>query len=283
MERAAYLTGLDGLLELPASAPQADRLYFGQEFCERKLPSRDQLARALAWAREHDLRFTLMTPPLTDDGIDAVERLLTLLEADGEAHEVVVSDFGLLHVTARRHPGVAPVLGRLLARQRRDPRLVRLMKGDGSLVPASGRLWQHVPLPPDAVAIYDGCLLEGEGLAHFLHGLGVRRVELDNVAHGLALTLPETLKASLHVPWGCVATTRRCHPYPGMHPAPFACLLSSCEMGCETTYELRTAGLDEPLYKRGGTVFFRNPKLPPAGRLAAARVDRIVTAASPPL
>ena len=38
------------------------RLYFGMEFCERLMPSPSQLKKALTFAEENDLDFTLVTP-----------------------------------------------------------------------------------------------------------------------------------------------------------------------------------------------------------------------------
>ncbi|NLG64920.1 MAG: hypothetical protein GX537_04880 [Actinobacteria bacterium] len=281
MERALYVTDAEALESLSSDA-LPDRLYFGHEFCQRRLPSARQLQTVYAWCEQHRLPLTFVTPPLTDAGLRQVEPLLDELESHRAEHEVVVGDFGLLALLARERPALVPVLGRLLARQHRDPRLARL-RGDGSLVMAGGRLWQHLPLPPDAAATYRSCPLDAPALQTLLAELGVRRVELDNVVQGLDVSLPPTLVASLHVPWVCVTTSRRCQADPATAPRPFDCLISSCRRGCGATYELTSPTLNTPLFKRGNTVFFRNDQLPAKADLAAARIDRLVTATLPPV
>lgn len=282
MERALYLTSMDDVGRALDAGPP-DRLYFGNEFCERKLPTGGELRAALAWCQERRLPLTLVTPPLTDAGLERVAALLDVLEEQPDAHEVVVSDFGLLWLLAHERPTLHPILGRLLARQHRDPRLARVLRGDGSLVMAGGRLWQHLPLPAEAAAVYRSCPLDVPRLRALLAELRVARVELDNVVQSFDVALPPTMAASLHLPWGCLTTSRRCQASPDEEPAAFACLVSTCRRACHTTYELSAPDLDEPLYKRGNTVFFRNEVLPPAADLTSAHVDRLVIAPKPPV
>ena len=55
------------------------RLYFGMEFCERLLPSPSQLKKALDFTQKNHLNFTLVTPYVTESGLNKVEKLITLL------------------------------------------------------------------------------------------------------------------------------------------------------------------------------------------------------------
>ncbi|MDP7294889.1 MAG: hypothetical protein QGG24_06170, partial [Vicinamibacterales bacterium] len=59
---------------------QVTRVYLGNEFCERLIPSVQLLERAHTAAAERGLALTLLTPYVTDDGIDRLRPLLSRLE-----------------------------------------------------------------------------------------------------------------------------------------------------------------------------------------------------------
>jgi len=102
------------------------RLYFGQEFCERLLPTRSQLDEMQERARELGLAFTLVTPYVTEEGLEQVEALVGHLSGCDSRAEVVVNDWGVLYWLRETHPDLVPVLGRLLTKQKRGPRILNL-------------------------------------------------------------------------------------------------------------------------------------------------------------
>ena len=100
------------------------RCAFGNEFCEHLLPSPDPLAAALAAARSRGMAFTLLTPYVSDRGIDELRRLLGAFDEDGG--EVVFNDWGTLNLLRREFPHLVPVQGRLLNKSLRDPRVTTI-------------------------------------------------------------------------------------------------------------------------------------------------------------
>ncbi|WP_207062999.1 hypothetical protein [Motiliproteus sp. SC1-56] len=96
------------------------RVYLGNEFCERLLPTPAALRSAYAALRALDAGITLVTPLLTDSGLKRLRPLLSILE---EGCEVVVNDWGGLRLLRTAYPGLRPVLGRQLYKMIKDPRM----------------------------------------------------------------------------------------------------------------------------------------------------------------
>ncbi len=275
IHHAAYITDV---AQARDPLPDVRRLYFGHEFCEKLLPVADDLAHVADFCRANDLGLTLVTPPVTSAGLARVEKLLARLEVHDAADEVVVNDYGVLHLLRRRHPRLEPVLGRLMSKQQRDPRLMRLFAGQAVPRPVGGRLVLDVPLPDEAAAMYRATSLSAVRAQRVLLALGVRRVELDNPLHGFDYEGGvHGAAASLYVPFGVVATSRRCTADPRRAARPFTDRLTACEHECRrTVFELTAEHIAAPLYRRGNTLFFRNEAIPDDDELTCRHVDRVV-------
>ena len=92
---------------------RVSRVHFGNEFCERLLPSRSVLDSVVKLVSGAGLGFSLVTPTLTDDGLGAVEELLDAVPDGGE---VVVNDWGLMRRRRHRFPRLRASAGRLLCK-----------------------------------------------------------------------------------------------------------------------------------------------------------------------
>lgn len=153
------------------------RLYIGNGFCRRLFPERQTLAQLLSKAASENLAVTLVTAP--DPRIP--EEILAAYSG-----EMLVSDWGLLH-RLQKHPQIEPVLGTLLNKRRKDPRMC--CKPD---------------LNPDLLR--QSSVNSPEYLA-FLQSLGVCRVEFERC--GYAYDLP-ACKCSLHLPFYQTNTSVYC-------------------------------------------------------------------------
>ena len=184
-----------GELTLPpwaADLPAPTRLYFGVEFCQHLLPTRDDVQAAVAFANERGWAFTLLTPYMVDAFVEGTAALLDVVESALDP-EVVVNDWGVLRILEGR--AVRSVLGRGLHRQQRDPRLpdVGPEHLGGDEVPDT---WKQGSLG-------------SRYFRRFLDAVGVGRVELDAPLHG-SEDLPDGVPVSLHLPFGMVASGRIC-------------------------------------------------------------------------
>ncbi|MFH0942525.1 MAG: hypothetical protein V1823_05860 [Chloroflexota bacterium] len=244
MEQSLFIANLENLKYFD---PGYSRIYFGVEFCERLLPDVADLKRVLDFAGEKGLDFTLVTPYVTERGLEKLSGLLEVLVTARPDSEVVFNDYGVLRLLGRRYPGLEPVLGRLLNRTKRGPRLMTVID----------------KLPETTVAYFRDANLNVPALNEFYRRRGVNRVELDNLLQGIGFTL-ERWQGSLYLPYAYVTTTRFClanacdDPGREMHIGVFP-----CKRECQKyTFYLRNAVMPVVLERKGNTIFFRNDRVP---------------------
>jgi len=263
MEKAVYFTRIDELL---GSQESCDRLYFGHEFCQRRLPSREDLCSAVAHARERALDFTFVTPFVTNAGLVLLRELIDELtgRAPDAGLEIVVNDWGVLHFLRREHPGVTIGLGRLLTKQKRGPRLLRIADR----------------IPAAAVDHFRRSNVDVPHTALFLKKMCVARVELDNLLQGIRRD--NGLTASLYHPYGYITTTRLCLMMQGERAGKNLRSLGTCHREC-LKYTVNLTHQDQPvdILLKGNTQFFRNDALP--RNLQALNVSRLVHTPSLPV
>ena len=256
MEKALYALSLK---DIKSAAGKYSRVYFGAEFCQWRMPSPAVSLKAFDAAREAGVGFTLMTPWVTDAGLRKVAAVLKMLAASGdEKFEVVVNDLGVLTLLKEEYPGLTPVLGRLLVKQKRCPRVPGIMEG----LPDAGR------------EVYLSAGTEDKSTMRLLRGYGVKRVELDNPLQGLEADLKGVrMKGSIYTPYAYVTTTRNC-------PASFdgtgwqaydGCKLKGC---MQNVLVLANPAHEGRLLMRGNTQFVENYDLP--ANLKGMGIDRIV-------
>lgn len=255
-EKAYYISSLRGLGKIPAGY---SRVYFGAEFCQWRLPGPQTAVNAYNKAREAGLGFTLMTPWVTDVGIKKLRALFKALVSNGAGGvEVVVNDLGVLMLLRKEFRGLVPVLGRLLVKQKRCPRVPGIMDE----LPEAGR------------EVYLRSNIDDPVTAAFYRKMGIKRVELDNPLQGIEADLKGVrLKGSVYAPYAYVTTTRHC---PASYDDRLWQSLSGCKLkGCaRNILKLSSPEHEAPLIMRGNTQFVRNDTLP--DDLKAMGIDRIV-------
>lgn len=257
-EKAIYATTLR---QIPGDGGY-NRVYFGAEFCQWRIPAASSVVRTYERTRELGMGFTLLTPWVTDAGL---RKLATLFRALSEASggdaarpEVVVNDYGVLDLLKEGRYRLMPVLGRLLTKQKRCPRIPGLMED----LPEPGReLFLHAGIE-DPVSV------------RYLKSFGIRRVELDNPLQGMSVRLKEAgLRGTVYTPYAYVTVTRHC-------PASFdgntwrsftGCTQKGCLRG---VMEMSNPAHDEPLIMRGNAQFVMKPELPDG--ISEMGIDRIV-------
>lgn len=179
-------------LENIAEVNKVSRVYFGQEFCEKALPDPEQLSHAFVVCRKKGVSFSLATPYVTEQGLDKLDILLKKLVKNNPRSEVIVNDWGVLHLIRHKYPSLKPVLGRLLNKILRDPRII-------SHVPQS----DFVNYQSSSIGTHEFDVL--------LRNARISRIELDNTIQGLDNNLPKLgFNLSLYIPYGLITTGRIC-------------------------------------------------------------------------
>lgn len=220
------------------------RLYFGNEFCQRLIPNLESVKKAMRTAEERNLKFTLVTPYVTDEGIDKLELLFEYLNSLNDKEiEVVVNDPATIDMIVE-YKNVTPVLGRLKDPMKRMARFVHQM-------PQLNTFQKEALSSSDiTIDIYQKFLLD----------MGISRVELDLVPQGIGIDfniLP--VKASFYYPWTYITTGRICE-MGSLNQAPEEkfTVYNPCRKECQKYYASWTSewpGVSNKIFSFGNTVF----------------------------
>ena len=236
------------------------RVYFGDEFCDRLIPSGEDLGKVLSFAAEKSLGFSLLTTFCTEENLRSYRKIFDLLYHIRPDAEIVINDWGLFKVI--KEYSFAPVLGRLLNKQKRGPRIMNVINN------LSGPMRKR--FKESGVNAY---------FSAFLSGRGIRRVELDNLLQGLSLDefRGRGIGCSLHVPFGYISVSRSC-PHSRNRGSPVNKPAGgNCRREClENRYWLRNPQMPVPLLLRGNAVFFENKIVNESALREAGIIDRIV-------
>jgi hypothetical protein len=206
-------------------ADHFSRLYFGNEICEVLIPSLKIAKRAYEIAQEREMGFTLVTPYVAFEGVEKLKELFEYFNQFKDV-EVVVNDYGILHILSTTYKNIIPVIGRLLVKMKRDPRFsvsgfdrARKLIKDASKVEKN----QEKALSSSG--------LELESYQKLLAGIGVKRVSIDALP-----TIPDKtilkkwgFPIDVYWPWVYITSGRSCaiaaHTQPGKlyHPTDEPC------------------------------------------------------------
>jgi hypothetical protein len=258
MEQAVFITRVD---QLKYCDDNFTRLYFGIEFCERLLPTMQQLKKVISAVKERAVGFSFVTPYVTNKGLKQLEALLPAVAREIQGAEIVFNDWGVFHFLQEARLPVTPVLGRLLTKLKRGPRMMNII--------------DQVPAETSRYCRTTG--LTVPELRSFLTKNNVFRVELDNVLQGVDLdNTGDDIHKSLYLPFACVSTSRFCltancedegmKEYVGVFP---------CSRECRKyTFTLFNPVMTLPLVRKGNSLFFMNDAIPEI--VASGQIDRIV-------
>ena len=89
-----------------------NKVRFGSEFCEQKVPSLEVLEKAYSLANDGGKAFVYITPRVSNRGLKRMRSHLDFLNKKGKI-DVVVNDFGVLNML-EQHLNLRPHLGRQL-------------------------------------------------------------------------------------------------------------------------------------------------------------------------
>lgn len=114
-----------------------DRLYIGNQFCSHLFPSDEMLFALLQKAQRESLQVTVVFTCQKESVLKSMEQLLQKLDQWCDGHdrelEVIVNDWGLAGLVGRGTLHLIPVLGILLNKYKKDPR-IGFKQGDQMLL-----------------------------------------------------------------------------------------------------------------------------------------------------
>ena len=260
MERALFIAKSKNLKYF---SPPFTRLYFGNEFCQRLLPSKKDIDCVMEFVKEKQCAFTLVTPYVTNEGLQNWKKVIEQVAAIDPRCEVVFNDWGLFRILRDISPELKPVLGRLMTKIKRGPRLIKVME----------------KLPPDALKHLQSTNLSVEPYQTFLLDRGINRAELDHPLQDMQLEgIGSSIHLSLYIPFAYVTTTRFCLSASCDKPEAKGMVgILPCKKECQKyTFTLDNPVMETSLIRKGNTIFFKNDKIPKADELREKEIDRLV-------
>lgn len=278
MERAILFTDLANLKKYNNIDLRYKRLYFGNEYCQKLIPTETEFGRVLDFCHRKNLALSLLTPLVTSFGLRKLDKLFCLLIRNSDSFEVVINDWGVLDLVNEKYKQLIPVLGRLMFAQKRDPRLVNIIndKQEAKItVDHSGNKTIFLPkgIPAALKTAYSNTNIGLPEMANFLVSRRVRRVEFDNLLHGLSFNLPPGISGSVYTPFGCIAVTRIC---PMLTEIQKRERISKCKQECRKYFwKLRAASISKIIYKKGAALFYKNPDLS-VNKWMGMGIDRLI-------
>lgn len=231
------------------------------EFCERLLPSLTQLKKALNFVQEKDSVFTLVTPYVTNSGLKKVDKLIILLSELKPDSEIVFNDWGVFHLIRENNYPLKPVLGRLLNKMKRGPRIVNIKN----------------KIPSTSLEYFMTSNLSIPEIQDFLIKNNITRAEFDNLLQGLNLNgINSNLHLSLYLPFAYITTTRFCLMSFTNNPNKMKIGVLPCKKECQQhAFQLLNPVMTIPLIRKGNTIFFSNEQIP-YELIKKKKIDRIV-------
>ena len=268
MEKTVFITKVSQLGYLNH---RYTRVYYGNEFCERLIPSLNDLKEILCYIQIKGLNFSLVSPYVTNVGLARLRVLFEYLKSEKINCEVIINDWGVLNLINREYFNFQPVLGRLLTKQKRCPSLIKLLKRQvrprlivDSKNPGQRNILIQKPLPLDLDPYYKGANAASVPIIHnLLISQRIRRIELDNTGQGLLLELPkDKICASIYLPYAYISTTFFC-PTAGCDQKKESWLkIKSCKRHCQRyVFKLRHRTMPKVIYLKGNTQFYKNTRL----------------------
>lgn len=255
MEQAIFISKVENL---KYSNSKYTRLYFGNEFCQRLIPSLEDIRLIAEFISKHQMEFSFVTPYVTNEGMLTLRPLLEYVIKNFSGAEIVVNDWGVLRLLIRELNYPVLALGRLLTKQKRGP-LSRNLKNR---------------LPQQMLQHFQESNIDLPILGDFLADNGIKRVELDNLLQGIIRESP-SLKASLYFPFAYVTTTRFCLTASCETGREFLRSIPYCNKECRKySFRLKHKKMPVELFLKGNTQFFSNELLP--DNLEQLNIDRLV-------
>jgi len=248
------------------------RVYYGNEFCQRLIPSLNALKAAYASIKKQKKNFTLLTPYVTNSGMEKIACLLDFLGRQDEHNEVVFNDWGVFSLLKKRYKKLEPVLGRLLTKQRRDPRahdiLLNCQEARRVFDKQNKRTYIMIPkeAPPSLYEHFKASVINAPVFQDFLITNGIRRVEIDSLAWKMKIKVNPEIGISVYLPYAYVSTTRLC----GLVNLTYR----ECKKRCKDFYfSFKSPSSPADFYIKGNAVFYKT--MPRNKDVSAASYPRL--------
>lgn len=251
-----------------------DVLYFGNEFCQNKIPNLKQIEYAYDFSKNNKIKFVLVLPYITNTKIGLVNNLLIFLNSKKEKKEVVFNDWGSFTLISQ-YKNLKPVLGRLLNKQRKDPIVQNILENTQpkmKIIIENNKqvLVQTKPVPKTLINYFQHTYLDVPEVQNFMIKNNITRYETDLVPWQNKLNINKKIKLSVYYPYVNISATRYC----GAINLNYS---SKCNKICEKqTIIVGNKTLKYPYYIIGNAIFYKADLNILKKELKCSKINRIV-------
>lgn len=251
-----------------------DVLYFGNEFCQNKIPNLKQIEYAYDFSKNNKIKFVLVLPYITNIKIGLVNNLLSFLNSKKEKIEIVFNDWGTFTLISQ-YKNLKPVLGRLLNKQRKDPIAQNILDNSQpkmKFIVENNKqvLVQAKHVPKTLIEYFQHTYLDVPEVQNFMIKNNITRYEIDLVPWQNKLNINKKIKLSVYYPYVNISTTRYC----GAINLDYS---SKCNKMCEKqTIIVGKKTLKYPYYIIGNAIFYKADIEILKKELKCSKIGRIV-------
>ena len=180
-----------------------DRVYMFDAFCQNLIPTVNDIDSAYKFIKDNNLSFTLNTPFVTNCGIEKILKNIEYISKYEEDFELDFNDWGLFYEIRKNFPRIKLLLGRLLTKQKTDPRAKIVFENKDKINlndEIFNNMYEH----------FRGSLINDKLVQKFLIEQNIKRLEIEYLLWDMKLELQNNIKASIYYPYAHISTTRNC-------------------------------------------------------------------------
>lgn len=180
-----------------------DRVYMFDAFCQNLIPTINDIDSAYKFIKDNNIQFTLNTPFVTNYGIEKILKNIEYISKYEEDFELVFNDWGLFYETRKKFPRIKLLLGRLLTKQKTDPRAKIVFENKDKINlndEIFNNMYEH----------FQGSLINDKLVQKFLIEQNIKRLEMEYLLWDMKIELQNNIKASIYYPYAHISTTRNC-------------------------------------------------------------------------
>ncbi len=252
-----------------------NRIYIGNDYCEKNL-NKSKIISFIEYYKNQKA-ITLLLPFMTNFGIKLLADILGEgVVSELENFEIVFNDWGTFYYLRKYYPIINLVVGRLLTKQRKDPRIDNTLKKQDTPVDVfdvlvdyqdkTKTMRKYQEIPNYLIDLYYRHSLETPDIINFLLENNVHRIEIDNLVWKMISEIPAEIKVSLYYPYILMSVTRYCVLLHGKYN-------NVCNKDC---LENKIINLEEGFCVKGNAVYFKNEQMPAGIDLITTNIDRII-------
>ena len=219
-------------------------LILGNEFCEKLLPAIDEVRAFIDLCKSLSVMPTLITPPVTDEGIRYINNIVGILDDSQCEYEIIVNDVGVLQSINSTYSHAHISLGRILDKTSREGREdVESLK-------------EYYGIGIDYAR---EASLYGKWFSPIVLEYGINSIGFDISPIG-CVGNNNQIKKDLYVPWTYTTTGRVCfwNIYENNDKDPFL-VGKACEKKCINKHAILDNGKIKRMFiQKWNTIFYRN-------------------------